>query len=378
MRVLFDATSVPANRGGVGRYVDEVLRELARDDIELIVAAKRHDLAGLQRVVGDRVRCVAAPAFVAKTLGRFVWEQTGLPALARRLDADIVHSPHYTFPVLTRRRRVVTLHDATFFSDPHVHSRVKRVFFRSWTRAALRRADVCITPSAATADELRRTGIRIRTRLRVAHLGIDHRAFRPPTADELTAVRAALGVDDGPWIAFLGTLEPRKNVPALVRAVAAIARDRGKERTPALVLAGARGWDSTIDGAVETARADAEIVRPGYLDFHLLAALLGGSELTVYPSLGEGFGLPVLEAMASGAAVLTTRRLALPEIGGDAVAYTEPDDASIRVAIEELLDDPVRREDLRARALSRSAGFTWRRTADEHLAAYSEAMGSAR
>lgn len=378
MRVLFDATSVPANRGGVGRYVEEVVRELARDDVELVVVTKDGDAARFAALAGPGVRYVRAPRLVDRTWGRFLWEQIRLPGLVRRIRPDVVHSPHYTFPLLVRRPRVVTLHDATFFSDPHVHSRVKGIFFRSWTRLALRSVDVCITPSEATADELARHGLRGRARLRVAHLGIDHEAFRPPTADEVTRVRQAIGVGDRGWVAFLGTLEPRKNVPALVRAMAAIGRDRGRDRTPALVLAGARGWDSTLDSAVERASDDIQVVRPGYLDFHLLPALLGGSELTVYPSLGEGFGLPVLEAMASGAAVLTTPRLALPEVGGDAVAYTEPDDDSIRRAIEELLDDPPRREQLARKATARAASFTWRRTAEQHLDAYRLASGGDR
>jgi glycosyltransferase involved in cell wall biosynthesis len=374
VRVLFDATSVPANRGGVGRYVEEVVRELARDHVELVVVAKRGDLERFAHIAGPRARYLAAPRLVDHTWGRFAWEQTGLPALARRVRADVVHSPHYTFPVLTRRARVVTLHDATFFSDPHVHSQVKGVFFRFWTRRALRHADVCITPSEATAKELERAGLHRRAHLRVAHLGIDHEAFRPPTDDELERVRDAIGIGEGGWVAFLGTLEPRKNVPALVRAMATIAQKRGRDRTPALVLAGARGWDDALDATVEDAMRHVDIVRAGYVDVHLLPALLGGSELTVYPSLGEGFGLPVLEAMASGAAVLTTTRLALPEIGGDAVAYTEPDDDSIRRAIETLLDDAPQRTELRRKAIARAAGFTWRRTADEHLAAYALAL----
>lgn len=378
VKVLFDATAVPVNRGGVGRYVEEVLRELALDDIELVVVAKKSDLGRFRALTAGRAVCIAAPSFVARTLGRFAWEQVGLPAVIRRLRPDVVHSPHYTFPLFTRGRRVVTLHDATFFTDPHVHSRVKRVFFRTWTRAALRWAAVCVTPSSSAADELRRTGVAIRAELRVAHLGIDHTTFHVPTHDQIERLRQTLRLEERPWLAFLGTLEPRKNVPALVRAVAAIARDRGRSATPSLVLAGARGWDEDVEATVTAAREHATILEAGYVDLDLLAPLLGASELTVYPSLGEGFGLPVLEAMASGAAVLTTRRTAMPEVGGDAVAYTEPDEHSIRAAIESLLDDPDRRRELGRRAVERAAIFTWRRTADAHLAAYADAMGGAR
>ena len=109
------------------------------------------------------------------------------------------------------------------------------------------------------------------------------------------------------------------------------------------------------------------MIRPGYLPVEQLAPLLGGAQVVAYPSLGEGFGLPVLEAMACGATVLTTRRLALPEVGGDAVAYTEPDAASIASALKQLLDDPAERQRLGEAAIKRAAGFTWDACAEAHI-----------
>jgi glycosyltransferase involved in cell wall biosynthesis len=118
------------------------------------------------------------------------------------------------------------------------------------------------------------------------------------------------------------------------------------------------------------------LLRPGYLPLDLLSGLLGEAELVAYPSLGEGFGLPVLEAMACGAAVLTTRRLSLPEVGGDAVAYSEPDPGSIAAGLRELLDAPERRRALGVAARARAAQFDWRACARAHLASYTAAAGS--
>jgi glycosyltransferase involved in cell wall biosynthesis len=134
-----------------------------------------------------------------------------------------------------------------------------------------------------------------------------------------------------------------------------------------LVLAGGAGWDASLDAALETVPASLTVLRPGYLPLADLPALLGGAEMVAYPSLGEGFGLPVLEAMACGACVLTTRRLSLPEVGGDAVAYTEPGVADLAAALRELDADPARREALRSAAVRRAAEFTWRRTAERHV-----------
>jgi glycosyltransferase involved in cell wall biosynthesis len=369
-RVLVDATAVPADRGGVGRYVDELLPALIAEGGEIAVVCQQRDAAFYGGLVGAQ-RVSTAPAWAASVPGRLIWEQLRLPAAARAATAAVLHCPHYTMPLATRVPVVTTLHDATFFTDPEVHLPVKRRFFRAWTRVSLRRARRAVTPSAATRDELVRVAGARRERVDVAHLGVDGTRFHPPTDAEVARVRAALDLGDTPYVAFLGTLEPRKNVPALVRAW--VRASAGRDVPPALVLAGGRGWDEEIDRVAAEVPAGLRLLRTGYLPLEDLAGLLGGAELVAYPSLGEGFGLPVLEAMACGAPVLTTRRLALPEVGGDAVAYCEPDVAGIEAGLRSLLDDPARRAELAAVAAARAAGFTWAATARAHLASYARA-----
>jgi glycosyltransferase involved in cell wall biosynthesis len=302
------------------------------------------------------------------------WEQVGLPNSVRRIQPDVVHSPHYTQPIAARVARVVTLHDATFFTNPSMHTGIKAPFFRAATKHALRRAACCVVPSQATADELVRVAGADPTRLQVAYLGVDRNVFAPPTSNEIAAFRKELDLaDEQVYLAFLGTLEPRKNVSALVRGWIQAARER--DNPPVLVLAGGVGWDARLDAAIAEVPATLTLRRPGYLPAEQLAALLGGARVVAYPSLGEGFGLPVLEAMACGAAVLTTRRLALPEVGGDAVAYTEPDPASIAAALGGLLNDPAERQRLGAAAIRRAAGFTWDACAASHIRAYERAIG---
>ena len=161
-----------------------------------------------------------------------------------------------------------------------------------------------------------------------------------------------LGLPGKQYVAFLGMLEPRKNVPNLIRGWAEAVRWR--DDPPALVLAGGSGWDDDVDAAVAEVPSHLRVLRPGYLRFQDLPGYLGGALVVAYPSHGEGFGLPVLEAMACGAPVLTTPRLSLPEVGGDAVAYTEPDAESIAVSLSALLDDAERRAG--ARRAGRGAG----------------------
>jgi glycosyltransferase involved in cell wall biosynthesis len=142
---------------------------------------------------------------------------------------------------------------------------------------------------------------------------------------------------------------------------------------PALVLGGGGGWSPELDEAVASVPAHLRLIRPGYLPFADLPGFLGGALVVAAPSRGEGFGLQVLEAMACGAPVLTTYRTSLPEVGGDAVAYTEPDADAIAVALRALLDDPRRRALLSRAGHARAMDFTWAASAAAHVASYKRA-----
>ena len=375
MRLLLDATAIPADRGGVGRYVDALLPALVAEGIDLVVACQSRDAVRTAALVPE-AEVVAAPARIAARPARMAWEQIELPSLARRTRADVLLSPHYTMPQMTAVPVVVTVHDATFFSHPGLHSPVKARFFRAAIRGAVRRAAALVVPSVATRDEVVRFVGGDAERFHVAYHGVDTGLFHPVGADEVGRVRASLGLDDREYVAFLGTIEPRKNTPALVRGWVAAVQDRAEP--PTLVLAGGRGWDIEIDEAAARVPEHLSLLRPGYLPLEDLAGFLSGAQVLAYPSLGEGFGLPVLEAMACGAAVLTTRELSLPEVGGDAVAYCATTDASISDALGSLLDDPARRADLSSRAVQRAAGFTWTSAARAHVGAFEAALRRSR
>jgi glycosyltransferase involved in cell wall biosynthesis len=371
-RVLVDGTAVPADRGGVGRYVDGLLAALSACGADLAIVCQRADVERYARMAPE-ADVVAGPAAIAHRPARLAWEQTGLPLVAHEVNAQVVHSPHYTMPLRVGCPVVVTIHDATFFTQPDVHTAVKGTFFRSATRTAVRRANRVIVPSKATRDELVRVLDADSTRIDVAYHGVDPDLFHVPTDADKARVAARLGLHGG-YVAFLGQLEPRKNVPNLIRGWARAVHWR--DDPPALVLAGGSGWDEDVDAAIAEVPSHLRVVRPGYLRFADLPGYLGGATVVAYPSHGEGFGLPVLEAMACGTPVLTTHRLSLPEVGGDAVAYTEPGADEIAAALSALLDDPERRQLLATAALSRAREFTWAASAEAHMAAYSRAVQS--
>ncbi|HEX6076334.1 MAG TPA: glycosyltransferase family 1 protein [Micromonosporaceae bacterium] len=369
-RVLVDATSVPADRGGVGRYVDGLIGALSRVETDLVVVCQRTDAERYARMLPE-ARVESAPSAVSHRPARLAWEQTGLPLFAQTVGAQVIHSPYYTCPLRAGMPVTVTVHDATFFTEPEHYDKARGTFFRSAIKTSLRRAARVIVPSKATRDELIRLLDADPTKIDVAYHGVDPEAFHVPSDAEKARVAARLGLAGSKYVAFLGAKEPRKNVPTLIRGWAQAVVDW--DNPPALVIAGGSGHDDDIDRAVANLPAHLRLLRPGYLRYGDLPGYLGGALVAAYPSHGEGFGLPILEAMACGAPVLTTPRLSLPEVGGDAVAYTGEDIDSIARDLGNLLHDADRRADLSRRGVERATEFTWQSSAEAHLHSWGRA-----
>ena len=371
LRVLVDATEAPADRGALGRYLDGLIGALGAAGTDLAIACQRADEDHYGRLAPG-ARVIPGPAVLGHRAARLAWEQSGLPLVAQQVAADVIHMPYYSMPLQPGRPTVVTVHDVTYFTEPEQHGPVSASFFKSAIRTAARRAARVIVPSNATRDDVVRVLGTDPARIDVAYHGVDHGLFHRPTPAEVASVAGRLGLHGRPYVAYLGSLAARKNVAALVAGWASAVA--GLDDPPALVLAGGGGWSDEVDAAIAQVPPQLRVVRPGYLPFRDLPGFYGGALVVAFPSRGEGFGLPVLEAMACGAPVLTTHRTSLPEVGGDAVAYTEPDAPAIGAALGELLTAQSRRAALGAAGHARAQEFSWAASASAHLASYKKAV----
>jgi glycosyltransferase involved in cell wall biosynthesis len=373
LQVLIDLTQVPVGRMGIGSYAENLLsqfREVA-PDISFTVALQSDDPA-LRAAIPARVRTLQLPARLFRWLpGRLFFEQLILPWLSWRHRSDVIHSLHYSLPLLpTRARRVVTMHDMTAYVLPHMHPWFKGAYMRVFIRQAVRHADRLIFVSSSALEDCRNWfGLPLDNAVVIHHGNSD--AFRPDGPPEVVAeVRTRYRLPPR-YLLYLGTLEPRKNIPLLLRAFAQLAERHPEAR---LAIAGKKGWYfDEIFHTVEALNLTDQVVFTGYVDEADKPALIRGAFLFLYPSLHEGFGVPVIEAMASGVPTIAGNRTSIPEIAGDGALLIDPESLSeLAAALEHLYTDAAVRSDLAARGMAQAAKFSWKKTAEETAAIYRE------
>jgi glycosyltransferase involved in cell wall biosynthesis len=361
--------------GGIGRYVAELVRLLPRLQPEPVSVAPfvaLHSASSIGAAFAANALAVEPTVLpFPRPLLVDLWNVFGLadPMRLRRSlrDVDVVHAPSLAVPPRGGAPLVVTVHDAAPLLFPDTYPRRGRRFHRQGLAAAARRADVVIAPSlAATAELTAHTAIPD-DRIRVIPHGVELREMRP---EDVTAVRTDLGLGAAPFILWVGTFEPRKNVVTLVDAFAAVVRETALPHR--LVLVGPHGWLGAAERVATAGASLGDRLRiAGPVAADRLAALYAGADLFAFPSRHEGFGLPVLEAMAQATAVVCSDLPVLRELAGDAARYVATTDVDGWAgALVDLLGDESARNALGASGRARAAERTWERTVERHAALY--------
>ena len=369
MRIAIDARALLGSPTGIGTYTRGVARELARgggEEIGLFLPRAPASSAGN----GFAPATIHADAGLPGT----VWVQTTLP---RRLDAwraDVLLAALTIGPVRAGVPVVSVVHDVTPWTHPEWHAeRTLAGFLPFWERTVENAARLlCV--SRATADEVVRLYPETKSRVRVVWNGVDPE-FTPVEDAEARRGARDRWSEGRRFLLYLGTLEPRKNVATLVAACERLWT--AEPDAPDLVLAGGGGWKSApLFRRIAGSPFRDRIHLPGYASREMALALYRGAEAFVYPSLEEGFGLPVLEAMACGLPVVASDAAALTEVGGDAALYAPARDAeALAGAIARALSDEPTRRRLRTAGPARAALFSWRTTAEKTAAVLREAAG---
>lgn len=352
---------------GVVRYTRELVGSLAPilgDDLTVFLTRAPHGMGSLP------VRRVIAPFPTPNEYFRALWEQSVVPAAVARMRADVYHSPNYILPLALACPAVVTIHDL-FYLDRAIQKLRSHLYLSAMTAFSVRRARRIICVSEYTRDRLLAHVPEAAPRVRVIGEGVGSE-FQPPSGAAVAELRERLGLCR-PFVLFVGTMEPRKNLARLMRAFERAVLRGGLEHD--LVIAGPAGWkEGPIRHVYERSGVRDRIRLAGYLSEDDLPVMYGAADLFAYPSQAEGFGLPPLEAMACGTPVLTSEGSALAEVTGAAALLVDPlDEGAIACGLERLLADPEERRTRSEAGLRRAAEFRWDRVAEQTLDVYREA-----
>jgi alpha-1,3-rhamnosyl/mannosyltransferase len=360
---------------GIGVYTRSLLLELASRGNRRYLGLAHGPVEGAEEFAAAGIPTEIQPA----PLG-VIWQQLRLPKRLAAGDIDLLWSPHMTLPLRCPVPAVLTVHDLTTLLFPD-HHRVKvRWSVYPFLHSSLDRARRIVADSEATAADLRFHFPDCADRLEVVYPGVDAE-FRPGEPEAIAETRAEIGAPDG-YLLYAGTLEPRKNVGAvldawefLIERGGLVGLDGGA--TPPLVLVGPYGWGSPRLLERIAVLKPKGLIHLGPVPRARLVRLFQAASVFVYPSLYEGFGLPAAEALACGVPTVVSDRSSLPEVVGKAglkVDIGEP--AALADALGRLLADPGRAQELAARGPAQAARFTWGRAADRMDAIFAEAVNS--
>jgi glycosyltransferase involved in cell wall biosynthesis len=353
MRIAIDARKL--HDFGIGTYIRNVLRQLARLDpeSEYVLLCQERD-RGVPAALGENFRAVVdnSPAYSIR-------EQFSVPAALRRARPDVFHAPHYVLPILTRSRSVVTIHDCIHLMFPqYLPNRAAYAYARTSIWSAARRSTRILTVSESSKRDILRFFDVPPDKITVIYNAIDERFRQQPSEEEMMRVQERFQLH-GDFVMYAGNVKPHKNLERLIEAFHLVRHEGGLD-VKLVVIGDEVSKYAELRRAVHRHNLHKYVRFLGFMPDETLAVLYRLAAVFVFPSLYEGFGLPPLEAMASGAPVVTSNVSSLPEVAGGAALLVDPyDPRAIADGIRRVLTDPALQASLRERGLRRAADFSW-------------------
>ncbi len=380
MRIGINAQLLSVGQGyrnsGVSRYIRYLLTGLEQNPGEHSYTVFVNGPAVIEQLDTHhpQITYISAPWPEERPVVRVAWEQAVLPSLLRQQRIDVFHSAVNVLPewLPARCATVITLHDLAFLRFPHILTRSKRLYHRTFTVRSLQRATMLITVSASTRQDAHELVHIPYERIHTVYPCIDARFSHVMVGEQIESFRAQKGLTDG-FILYLGTLEPRKNIPTLLEAYARLRQQY--DRREKLVLAGSKGWlYDTIFETVRQLGLETEVIFPGFVPDEEQALWYYAARAFAYPSLYEGFGIPVAEALACGVPVVTSNISSLPEAGADIALTVNPHDSEeMAQALYRALTDETYRDFCRTQTSTVLQKFSAQELARKTLAVYEQA-----
>lgn len=373
--VLIDFTQIPLQKAGVGHYGKHLIEEIAK------MSSDKHYFIFLQddEKCFDHLNCPhvqfikVKSRFFRSMAFRFLLEQLFIPYLTFKHNIDIVHSLHYTFPLLSlRAKKCVSIHDMSFFKYPKVHRITKRMYFRFFLKLLPKKADRIISISHSTYNDFISITGADHAVMSVIHLAGPKQQENIDSPENETAIINRLGIRSR-YLLFVGMIEPRKNLVAVIEAFDRLLQSHNDLQ---LVIAGPKGWHyRSLFKKIKHLSINDKILLPGYITEEEKRVLMKNAKLFVYPSLYEGFGIPLLEVMSLGVPTITSNVSSMPEVAGDGALLINPDSVKeLYEAMKTLLENKQLYNELKEKSLKRARLFSWEKTAKETVKVYEDVL----
>ena len=356
MKIGIDCQSITGSISGLGRYTRKLIEWLPQVDSQ-----------------NDYYFFRCWKNFQGKTYDRLLWENCILPVKTFRYKLDLLYVPAFTIPLIGKaaKRIVVTIHDLIGAVFPEHLSFASRIYWSKWLLRVNRNADLIIADSECTKLDIIRYMRLDPKKIRVVPLAADERFCFQKDEDKISGICSKYSIQR-PFVFFLGNVEPRKNLPRLIRAFKRVKLERKIKHH--LVIGGSRSWHyPELEESYKNSGIMECIKFVNYVEENDISALYQASDLFVFPSLYEGFGLPILEAMACGVPVITSNVSSMPEVGGNAVYYVNPhSEEEIAAAIYYVLSDRGAWRELQQKGFERVRQFNWKSTAEKTQRVFEE------